>query len=178
MKNIPGRSSVQEEIVVSVAQGHEEVTCSGIVGKELMNGRVAGEMTEPRKEARRAPRAANRIGTVTRTKEAREKVRARAKASVKPDTATTAESRCTSEQTVHSSGPTALMKKTIKHRRGGASLKEKMPKNSRAWRRLTKKETGAGLRRAESPGGEGKLTRDQHSTSSLKTMKVSKRPED
>ena len=97
MKNIPGRSSVQEEIVVSVAQGHEEVICSGIVGKELMNGRVAGEMTEPRKEARRAPRAANRIGTVTRTKEAREKVRARAKASVKPDTATTAESRGTSE---------------------------------------------------------------------------------
>ena len=41
-----------------------------VVGKELMNGRVAGETTEPRKEAKRAPRAANLIGTVTRTREA------------------------------------------------------------------------------------------------------------
>ena len=65
----------------------------GIVEEELMNGRVAGEMTEPRKEAKRAPRAANPIGTVTRTREAREKARAR----VKSDTATTAESRGTSE---------------------------------------------------------------------------------
>ena len=69
----------------------------GIVEKELMNGRVAGEMAEPRKEAKRAPRAANPIGTVTRTKEAREKATARAKARVKPDTATTAESSCISE---------------------------------------------------------------------------------
>ena len=69
----------------------------GIVEKELMNGRVAREMTEARKEARRAPRAANPIGTATRIKEAREKARARAKARVKPDTATTAESRGTSE---------------------------------------------------------------------------------
>ena len=44
----------------------------GIVGKELMNGRAAREM-EARKEARSAPRAANLIGTVTRTKGAREK---------------------------------------------------------------------------------------------------------
>ena len=44
--------------------------------------------TEPRNEARRAP---NLIGTVTRTKGAR------AKARVKPDTATTAESKGTSE---------------------------------------------------------------------------------
>ena len=44
-------------------------------------------------EARRAPRAANPIGTATRTKEAREKARARAKTRVKPDTATTVESR-------------------------------------------------------------------------------------
>ena len=50
--------------------------------------------------------------------------------------------------------------------------------HSRAWRRLTKKESGAGLRRAESPDGEGGLTHDLHSTTSLKTMKVSKRPED
>ena len=45
----------------------------GIVEKELMNG------------------------TVTRTKEAKEKARARAKASVKPNTAKTVESRSTSE---------------------------------------------------------------------------------
>ena len=62
-----------------------------------MNGRVAREMTEARKEARRAPRAANPIGTATRIQEARGKARARAKARVKPDTATTAESRGTSE---------------------------------------------------------------------------------
>ena len=66
----------------------------GIVEKELMNGQVAREMTEGRKEARTAPRAANPIGTATRIKEAREKARARAKARVKPDTA---ESRGTSE---------------------------------------------------------------------------------
>ena len=40
----------------------------GIVEKELMNGRVAREMTEARKEAGRAPRAANTIGTATRIK--------------------------------------------------------------------------------------------------------------
>ena len=34
--------------------------------------------------------------------------------------------------------------------------------------------SGAGLTRTDSPGGEGGLTRDQHSTASLKTMKVSK----
>ena len=38
--------------------------------KELTNGRVAEEMTKERKEVRRAPRAANLTGTVTRTKEA------------------------------------------------------------------------------------------------------------
>ena len=69
----------------------------GIVGKELMTGRAAGGTTEARKEARRASRAENPIGTVTRTKEAREKARARAKVRVKPDTATTAESKGTSE---------------------------------------------------------------------------------
>ena len=45
-------------------------------------------------------------------------------------------------------------------------------------RSKTKKESGAGLRRAKSPDGAGRLIRDQHSTTSLKTMKVSKRPED
>ena len=41
----------------------------GIVEKELMNGRVARKMMEVRKETRRTPRAANPIGTATRTKE-------------------------------------------------------------------------------------------------------------
>ena len=71
----------------------------GIVQKELMNGRAAGEMTDARKEARSSPRAANLIGTTTRTREAmgaKGKARAKARARVKPDTATTAESRGTS----------------------------------------------------------------------------------
>ena len=56
------------------------------------------------------------------------------------------------------------MKKMIKHYRGRASLKEGTLKNSRAWRRLTRKESGAALRRVESPDGEGELTRDQQFT--------------
>ena len=44
---------------------------------ELMNGRVAEEMTEARKEARKALKAANLIDMVTWTKEALE-TRARA----------------------------------------------------------------------------------------------------
>ena len=64
----------------------------GIVEKELMNGRVAGKMTEARKEARRAPRAANLIGMATRTREAME-AKEKARARVKPDTATIAESK-------------------------------------------------------------------------------------
>ena len=51
----------------------------GIVRKELMNGRAASEMMEARKEAIRAPRSANLIGTVTRTKEAREKGKGKGK---------------------------------------------------------------------------------------------------
>ena len=50
---------------------------------------------EARKKARGAPGAANPMGTVTRTKETREKARARAKARVKPDTAKIAESKGT-----------------------------------------------------------------------------------
>ena len=61
----------------------------GIVEMELMSGRVAEEMTEARKEARRASRAANLIGTVTRTKEALE---AKTRTRVKLDTAAIAES--------------------------------------------------------------------------------------
>ena len=65
----------------------------GIVGRELMNGRVAEGTRDARKEARRAPRAANPNGTVTRTKEAREKARKRARARMQPDTAATAKSK-------------------------------------------------------------------------------------
>ena len=62
-------------------QGHD------IVGKELMNGRAAGGMMEARKEARRAPRAANPIETVTRTREVLEaKERARAKVRARANT--------------------------------------------------------------------------------------------
>ena len=39
-----------------------------------------------------------------------------------------------------------------------------MLKNSRAWKRKTRKKSGADLRRAESPGGEGELTHDWQST--------------
>ena len=66
----------------------------GIMEKELMNGRVAEGMTEARKEARRAPSTANLIGAVTGTKEAME---TKAKARVKLDTATMAESKGISE---------------------------------------------------------------------------------
>ena len=42
----------------------------------------------------------------------------------------------------------------VKHHRGRASLKERTLKNSRASKRMTRKESGAGLRRAESPDGK------------------------
>ena len=48
--------------------------------KELINGRVAKEMTEELKEVRKGPRAANLTGTVTRTRESLE-----AKAKVKQE---------------------------------------------------------------------------------------------
>ena len=63
-------------------------------GKELMAGRVAEEMMEERKEGRKAPRAANLIGTVTKTKDPME---AKATERTKPDIATIAESKGTSE---------------------------------------------------------------------------------
>ena len=47
------------------------------------------------------------------------------------------------------------------------SLKERMLKNSLSWRRMMKKESGAGQRRAESPDGEGELTHDWQFTISL-----------
>ena len=39
---------------------------------------------------------------------------------------------------------------------------------------MTKKESGAGLRRAESPDGEGELTHDQQFTISLRKTKMNK----
>ena len=76
----------------------------GIVEKELMNGRVAEEMTEAGKEARRGPRAPNLTGTVTGTKEALEtkakakaKARARARARANHDIAAISESKDISE---------------------------------------------------------------------------------
>ena len=63
----------------------------GIVEKEL-----AEEMTEARKEARRVPRAANLIGTATRTRGsmgAKGNSRAKAWARAKPDTTMTAASK-------------------------------------------------------------------------------------
>ena len=59
---------------------------------ELMHGRVAKEMTE----ARRAPRAANQIGTVTKTKDEME-AKAKVKVRATPDIARIAESTVTSE---------------------------------------------------------------------------------
>ena len=47
---------------------------------------------------------------------------------------------------------------------------ERMLKNPPAWRRMMKKESGAGLRRAELPDGEGELTHDRQLTMSLRKM--------
>ena len=62
----------------------------------------------------------------------------------------------------------------IKHHHGRVSLKERMLNNSRAWKRMTRKESGAGLRRAESPDGEGELTRNRQSTISQKKTKTNR----
>ena len=58
--------------------------------------------------------------------------------------------------------------------RGRVRLKEKRLKNSRAWRRLTQKESGAGPAETGSTDGEGGLIHDQHSTTSPKMMKASR----
>ena len=66
--------------------------------KELVNGREAGEMMEARKEARKAPRAANLIGRVTKTKGPMgTKAKAKVKARVKHHIGTISESRGTSD---------------------------------------------------------------------------------
>ena len=69
----------------------------GNVEKELMSGKG---MTEERKAARKAPRTANLIGTVTKTKDpmgTKAEVKAKVKARAKLDTATIAENKGTSE---------------------------------------------------------------------------------
>ena len=66
--------------------------------KELVNGRVANETMKGRKEARKAPKAANLIGTVTMTKFPVEtKAKAKVKVRAKLDIATIAMSKDTSE---------------------------------------------------------------------------------
>ena len=62
------------------------------------------------------------------------------------------------------------MKKMLKHHRGRVRLKEKMLKNSRAWRRWRKKKSRVTRWR------EGELTHDQHSTVSPKMTKTSTEP--
>ena len=52
---LPGKDTRPAKEQAKRGQVHRE---HGIVEKELMNGRVARKMTEARKEARRAPRAA------------------------------------------------------------------------------------------------------------------------
>ena len=67
----------------------------GTVEKELMNGRVAEEMMEARKEARKAAWAASPTGTGTKTREAlgTQGQRPRARARARFDIAMTAESK-------------------------------------------------------------------------------------
>ena len=133
-----------------------------------MNGRVAEEMTKERKEARRAPRAANLTGTVTATKEALE---TKAKGKGKSET------RCCYDcgeqghvgaKCPHRLTTTAQAKKRTKARRENVSLKEQRQKNSRARRHVMTRESGAGPEGTESPDGQSEWTQDQHFTSLLK----------
>ena len=70
------------------------------------------------------------------------------------------------------------MKKRTKARRGRVSLKEKRQKNLRAWTHLTTKESGAGPGGTGSPDEKVGVIHDQHSTTSPKMTRVSKRLED
>ena len=83
-----------EDVCAIAWKGCKAGTGAGQKGPQTSGKR---EMTEARKEARKAPRAANPIAIATRTKEAKGKESIRAKARAKPDTATTVESRGTSE---------------------------------------------------------------------------------
>ena len=94
--------------------------------KELVNGRVPGEMTEARKEARMAPRAANLIGPAT-SNGSKGKGKGKGKA-------TTAESKgigvnCPCKWT------NSIDERTNRSHRGRVSLKEKRHKNLRVARR-------------------------------------------
>ena len=103
----------------------------GINGKELVNRRVAKVTKEERRGARKAPRAGTLIGTVTKTKTmvTKAKAKARVRARVKPDSATIAESKGISEWTVHTSGPTAQMKKMTKVHHGKGNLRRDARRN-------------------------------------------------
>ena len=69
-------------------------------------------------------------------------------------------------------------KKRTKARRGKVSLTEKRQKNSRAWRHLMTRESGAGPKGTESQDGESEWTQDQHFTALLKITWMSKCLED
>ena len=69
-------------------------------------------------------------------------------------------------------------KQMTKARRGIVSLKEKRQKNSRAWRHLMTRESGAGPNGTESPGGEREIIKDQHFTTLPKMTEMSKCLED
>ena len=120
-------------------------------------------------EARRAPRVANPIGTVTRTKGAREKARARAKLK--------SESRychdCGEQGHIGVNCPYKWANSIDEEDDQTSSWKSEL-KNSPAWRQMMKKESGAGLRRAESPDGEGELTHDRQFTTSLRKAKMNR----
>ena len=65
-----------------------------------------------------------------------------------------------------------------KARRGKVSLKEERQKNSRVWRHLTTRESGAGQEGTEPPDGESEWTRYQHFTTLLKMTRTSRCLED
>ena len=103
----------------------------GTEEKDLMNGRVVEEQTEERKETIKAPRAANLVGTVTKTKDptgttAKGKTKVKTRAGL--DIATIAESSGTSEWVVHTSGPTAQLRKTAKVHHGKVILRRRSQK--------------------------------------------------
>ena len=174
-----------EDVCGIVWKGHKASMGTGKKGAngsgvELMNGRVAEKMTEARKEARRDPRAANLTGTVAETKEALD---AKARAKGKGKSEIRHSYGCGGRghigvNTVHTSAPTAQTKKRTKARRGRVSLKEKRQKNSRVWRHLMTKESGAGPEGTESPDGGSEWIQDQHSTTLLKMTRKSRCLED
>ena len=63
-------------------------------------------------------------------------------------------------------------------RRGRVSPKEKRQKNSRVWKHLMTKESGAGPEGTGSPDGKGGLIQDQHFSTLPKMTRMSMRLED